>query len=151
MKWSTKSRWPWLTMEKSLGHLLPSVPSVLVWVWTDKGRMAFWRMIPPRGLWQHGAGSGWDLLCESPLELSLREQEKVVMLFRMIFWTSAVKEGYKICKEKSFYFFNAWGCLNHSNSGLFCLIGFSCNNDSEIRCIGASDVPDIFSAFLKTW
>ena len=57
-------------------------------------------MIPPRGLWQHGAGSGWDLLCESPLELSLREQEKVVMLFRMIFWTSAVKEGYKICKEK---------------------------------------------------
>ena len=100
MKWSTKSRWPWLAMEKSLGHLLPSVPSVLVWVWTDKGRMAFWRMIPPRGLWQHGAGSGWDLLCESPLELSLREQEKVVMLFRMIFWTSAVKEGYKICKEK---------------------------------------------------
>lgn len=67
--------------------------------------MAFWRMIPPRGLWQHGAGSGWDLLCESPLELSLREQEKVVMLFRMIFWTSAVKEGYKICKEKSFFFF----------------------------------------------
>lgn len=65
--------------------------------------MAFWRMILPRGLRQHGAGSGWDLLCEAPLELSLTEQEKVVMLFRMIFWTRAVKEGYKICKEKCFF------------------------------------------------